>query len=83
MAEAKKTKVKLTRSAEDIAARRKSDSEGFRMISPAPSAKPPVRDRAAEISSQGSILSTITAPLSTAGSRLCQIFYGAASTVKP
>ncbi|WP_418244795.1 hypothetical protein [Ellagibacter isourolithinifaciens] len=39
MAETKKTKVKLTRSAKDIAARRKSDSEGFRMISPAPSAK--------------------------------------------
>ena len=53
MAEAKKTKVKLTRSAEDIAARRKSDSESCRMISPAPSAKPSARDRAAEISSQG------------------------------
>ncbi len=39
MAEAKKTKVKLTRSAKDIAARKKSDSEGFRMISPAPSTK--------------------------------------------
>lgn len=39
MTEAKKTKVKLTRSAKDIAARRKRDSEGFRMIPPAPSAK--------------------------------------------
>lgn len=39
MTESKKTKVKLTRSAKGIAACRKSDSEGFRMIPPAPSAK--------------------------------------------
>ena len=39
MTEVKKTKVKLTRSAKGIAARRKGDSERLRMISPVPSVK--------------------------------------------